>query len=364
MNSAAPAVSVLLPVRDGERFLLQALESLEAQRGVAFEILVIDDASRDRTPALLAAFAAAHPRVRPLAGPGQGLSRALNLGLEQARGRYLARLDADDQALPGRLAAQFAFLERHPEIGVLGTQALGMDEHGTRLGRIRVPVGPRRVRQALEISAAVIHPTVMMRRQPVLEVGGYRPLFDGAEDYDLWLRLSGITALDNLPEPWVLCRRHASRVTARQALRQARRSALALLAHEARRQGRPDPLDQRQNFAGWREAFEVLVPQARDRRRALTAASLADNGGSLRRRGSALLQGACLRVSGGGDRPLRRRLALACVRHQLQLARARRWREALACLPNHLACGTFALPLAYLRQAAILWPSRLDFRSD
>ena len=338
---------MLLPVRNGARFLPQALESLLQQEGVRLEILAIEDGSRDETPEILDAFARRAPQLRILSGAGRGLSRALNLGLMHARGDYIARLDADDIALPGRLAAQHDFLEQHPKVAVLGTQALRIDAQGQRRGKIRVPCGKKRVRAALARSCALIHPSVMMRRSALKAVGGYRPALDRAEDYDLWLRLSEVAEIDNLPQPWILCRRHAGQVTQRHALLQARRSALARIAQDVRLRGRADPLE----TPAWRSRLQAA--DALDPLHALTAAALADNGGTLRPRGAQLLAGACRRVQGNAR--LQQRLALAWVRHLLQLWRAGRRREVLACLPQAGRCGKVACLTALVRHSAILW---------
>lgn len=350
-----PTVSVLLPVRNGARFLALALDSLIAQTDVAYEIIAIDDGSCDETPAILRCYTALSTDLRVITGQGNGLSHALNLGLAHARGCYIARMDADDIALPGRLAAQCQYLDHHPDIGVLGTQALRIDPTGARGGRVRVPIGSQRVRAALAISCALIHPTVMLRRASLLAVGGYRPQFDGAEDYDLWLRLSEITELDNLPQPWLLWRQHNSQVSTRRALRQARGAALALLAHQVRQSGAADPLADQQTLAGWRQSF-LEIADAPLRVHALTIAALVDNGGSLRRRGSAYLQAVCNRLN-QSDPALTRRIALACVRHQRQLLRAGRWREALARWPVYLASCGVELLRAYFIHASILWRS-------
>jgi hypothetical protein len=351
-------VSVLLPVRNGERFLAQALDSLIAQRGIDFEIIAIDDGSSDATPAVLARYAALYHCLRLATGEGRGISHALNLGLALARGRYIARMDADDIAFPDRFAVQSRHLDQHPAVGVLGTQALRIDVDGVSRGRIRVPTGQRRVRAALAISSALIHPTVMMRREPLLAVGGYRSLFDGAEDYDLWLRLSEFTELDNLAEPWLWCRRHGAQVSTRHALRQARRSALALVTHGFRQSGIADSLAECQSLGGWRQAFAAVDPVSVARVHALTVAALVDNSGSLRPRGSAYLLAICKAVNGWrGDRRLAQRIALACVRHQLQLLRNRRWRELIACLLNHLLSCHVRLLKAYFIHASILWRS-------
>lgn len=354
---ASPTVSVLLPVRNGERFLAQALDSVIAQQGIDFEIIAIDDGSNDATPSVLAKYTALHSGLLVVTGEGRGLSHALNLGLALAGGRYIARMDADDIALPGRLAAQCAYLDRHPEIGVLGTQAWRIDVDGVRQGRIRVPIGQRRVRAGLMVSSVLIHPTVMMRREPLLAVGGYRPLFDGAEDYDLWLRLSAITELDNLAQPWLLCRRHDNQVSTRFALRQARRSALALISDQLRQAGETDPFASRQNLGGWRPILEGSDSAMIARVRALTAVALVDNGGSLRPRGSAYFRAICKAANRPHNHPLTRRIALACVRHQLRLLRVRRWREALACLFQHWAHFHLQLLQAYFAHARVLWRS-------
>ncbi len=338
---------MLLPVRDGARFLPQALESLLQQTGVRLEILAIEDGSRDETPAILDAFARRAPQLRILSGAGRGLSRALNLGLAHARAPYIARLDADDLALPGRLAAQHAFLERHPEVAVLGTQALRIDAQGQLQGKIRVPCGKKRVRAALARSCALLHPSVMMRRSALSAVGGYRPALDRAEDYDLWLRLSEVAEIDNLPQPWILCRRHAGQVTQRHALLQARRSALARIAQDFRLQGRADPLE----TPDWRPRLQAA--DALDPLHALTAAALADNGGTLRPRGARLLAGACRRVQ--GDARWQQRLALAWVRHLLQLGRSGRGREVMTSLPQAMRCGKVACLTALVQHGAILW---------
>lgn len=355
-DGAFPLVSVLLPVRDGARHLPAALHSLLIQKGVPFEIIAIDDASQDDTPAILAAFAASHPGVRVLRGDGRGIARALGLGLAAAQGRYIARMDADDIALPGRLAAQALHLERHPGIGVLGTQAHAIDVQGKPLGRVRVPVGVEQVRRALDVSSALIHPSVMMRVDMLRAAGGYRSLFDGAEDYDLWLRLSSVTHLDNLPRPWLLLRRHGGQYSVRRSLRQARLAALALVSQRMRVRLGVDPLEGAASLGGWRERFSSVDAGLAAQIRPLTVSALVDNGGSLRWRGGRLLH-AVVRVPPVSDE-VGERLALASARHLLQLWRRRRWLESLGLAPGFLRIYGWGLLKGFGRHAAILVMSR------
>src|SRR5437867_9556704 len=108
-----PRVSVLMPVRDGERFVREAVESILGQTFQNFELLIVDDGSTDATPSILLEFT--DPRLVRLRQDRAGLIAALNRGLDLARGEYIARMDADDIALPRRLERQVKFLDGNPE---------------------------------------------------------------------------------------------------------------------------------------------------------------------------------------------------------------------------------------------------------
>jgi glycosyltransferase involved in cell wall biosynthesis len=207
----APAVSILMGVRDGARWLRDAVESVWAQTCGDLELIVVDDGSTDATPDLLASFR--DPRLRVERQLRAGLARALNRSLGLARGPLIARLDADDLALPERIARQRAFLDAHPEVGVLGTGAREVDADGRELRTIRPPQDDRAIRRALIRRNPFVHSSMMMRRALVEQVGGYDPSFPVAQDYDLWLRLSGVTRMANLPEPLVVRRLVPGRVT-------------------------------------------------------------------------------------------------------------------------------------------------------
>jgi glycosyltransferase involved in cell wall biosynthesis len=134
---AAPAVSIVMPVRDGERFLQSAIDSVLAQSFTDFELIVIDDGSSDSTLAILAEAARRDPRIVVVSKGSMGIVAALNLGLAMARSPLVARLDADDIALPGRLARQVETMQRDPVLGVLGGFAELIDESGrTRCRRL------------------------------------------------------------------------------------------------------------------------------------------------------------------------------------------------------------------------------------
>lgn len=233
---ASPLVSVLVPMHNAERFLEQTLTSVLAQSFADFELLVVDDLSTDGSAAILSRFVEADPRVRVLqrSGGAPGLSFALNLGLDKARGALIARLDADDIALPHRLARQVEWLLAHPDCAILGSFIEMMDQEGNPTGLHREPLGAAAIALHSMVGTPFAHPAVMMRRD-FLEAHRLRYHEMPAQDYDLWARMLVCGAKgDNIPEALVRYRVHASsdsnvRATAHERI--ARSTALRQLAH-------------------------------------------------------------------------------------------------------------------------------------
>jgi glycosyltransferase involved in cell wall biosynthesis len=184
-SGTAPLVSVVMGVRNGSASLAATLDSLTSQEGVDLEIVVINDGSSDDTGALLAARAASEPRLRVLDRPGRGLTRSLIEGCQVARGTFLARQDAGDLSLPGRLLRQLRCLEEHPEASLCSTHVRLVVPEGATV-RINAPE-PGELADGL--TGPAIHGSVMMRRSAYERAGGYRPMFYFAQDIDLWSRM-------------------------------------------------------------------------------------------------------------------------------------------------------------------------------
>jgi glycosyltransferase involved in cell wall biosynthesis len=207
-----PKVTVLMPVYNEERYVSEAIESILTQTFTNFEFIIIDDGSTDGTPAILTEYARQDPRIIILRNEtNQGLIAALNRGLEAARGQYIARMDADDVSLPERLARQVAYLDQHPEVGVLGTNVAYIDAEGRLLNEGRPkdpqPLSPAMLQWLLLWRCAIYHPTVMLRQSILAETGlAYDPAFRHAEDRDLWTRLAPYTIIASLPEVLVYYR--------------------------------------------------------------------------------------------------------------------------------------------------------------
>jgi glycosyltransferase involved in cell wall biosynthesis len=185
-------ISVLMPFRDAAGTVEEAASSILAQRGAALELVAIDDASRDDGARKLSTLAGRDRRIVLVSGDGCGIAAALGRGLTAARGELVARMDADDVALPGRLAKQAALLESDPRLGAVGTRVapLGPCAEGMRryISWQNALVGPREHQRDLFVESPLCHPSAMLRRTALDEVGGWRDV-PWAEDYDLWLRL-------------------------------------------------------------------------------------------------------------------------------------------------------------------------------
>lgn len=239
----APRVTVVMPVFNGERWLADAVQSVLGQTVREIELVAVDDGSTDKSGAILKRFAATDERVR-LAGDAKtnlGISAALNTGWRLARSPYIARLDADDIALPDRMARQIAFLDAHPTVAAVGGAVVIIDDSGRRGSIIRYPTSSRSIRSRLPHRNCFAHPAVTIRRSALERVGGYR--IDHVEDYDLWLRLSEGDDLANLREPVILYRQHRDQVSLQALEEQSTRMLAVQAAASARRVGRPDPLD-------------------------------------------------------------------------------------------------------------------------
>jgi glycosyltransferase involved in cell wall biosynthesis len=213
--SRRPLVSVIVSVANGERYLRIALESILRQSVSDLELLVVDDGSDDATPEILGAIADA--RLRVLRNEERsGLATSLNRALDEARGRYVARLDADDVAMPRRIERQLARMASSPSLGILGSAVLELDA-AHRPGAVHaMPSGPSAVRWAALFSSPFFHPSVLFDRELLHRYAlRYDSAYLESEDYDLWTRLLVRGDGDNLPDPLLLYRVHAGQASSR-----------------------------------------------------------------------------------------------------------------------------------------------------
>jgi glycosyltransferase involved in cell wall biosynthesis len=213
-----------MSVYNGENYIIPALESMFSQSFSDFEFILVDDASTDGTARILADYARKDHRLCVLSNSeNMGIARSLNLGLEHAKGDYIARMDADDISLPPRLQKQFDFMEAHPEIGVMGTSVELIDADGQVIDERVYPPEPIIIRWRLALENPICHPTVMIRRSHLNDLR-YDADLATAQDYHLWCRLSGHTRFANLPEPLLQLRKHGENMTCKSGKEQRQNS--------------------------------------------------------------------------------------------------------------------------------------------
>jgi glycosyltransferase involved in cell wall biosynthesis len=244
---AAPRISVLMPVYNGEAYLDEAIRSILSQTFADFEFLIMDDGSTDRTPAILDRIAAADRRIRVFRRENRGIIATLNELLELARAELIARMDADDIALPHRFAEQVRYLDENPDCVLVASSVVLIDPDGSDLTvRDGAHTHEEINRALLETGGQIIyHPATMMRRQALLDLGGYRSGYFHAEDLDLFLRLGEVGRLVNLPEPLLKYREHLGKVGAVHAQLQGEVVRRVLLeAHERRGLTPPESIRQ------------------------------------------------------------------------------------------------------------------------
>src|SRR3989344_535184 len=219
-----PKVSVVMSVYNGGSYVEEAMNSILGQTFTDFELILIDDGSTDRTPAIIASFS--DPRIVRINHPTNvGLVTALREGVERARGELIARMDADDISLPERFAKQVVFFDTHPEVGVLGTAMRQVNSAGQLLAIISPPTDHALIEWSSLFESTVMHPTVMMRRSVVLQAGNYNPDYIHVEDTELWSRMILITRFANLSEPLCIRRWRVGSISYQKSSLQQQRSA-------------------------------------------------------------------------------------------------------------------------------------------
>lgn len=211
-----PLLSVLMSVHNGERYVEESIASILRQTFSDFEFIIVDDGSSDGTGLILERFAKKDVRVRIITkGRRIGLASSLNCALRSSLGTYVARQDADDLSLPGRLAVQVDFLKRNERIGLVGTWGTEIDHQGNLIGPLRRhPTSDPMLKWLLLFRNTFIHTSVMARKDVLMIVGAYDRAFETSQDYDLWSRLCHHTSFANIAEELVLYRTHPGQIGA------------------------------------------------------------------------------------------------------------------------------------------------------
>ena len=234
-------VSVIMPVFNGEAYLREAVESILGQTYGDFEFIIIDDGSTDGSVDIIQHYGNIDPRIKFMGQSHRGIVAALNAGLAAAHGAWVFRMDADDVALPQRLAIQTSRIRRDPSLVLLGGWYETMDAGGNFLKSYKIPDRHEILVHSLETGRLLIcHPIAGFRKDLVAGLGGYRERFRHAEDIDLWLRMIGRGRFGCCQHSVLKLRKHADNVSNKQLLIQSLNSMAARICYFRNKLGYED----------------------------------------------------------------------------------------------------------------------------
>lgn len=216
-NNQSPLISVILPVHNAAKYLTEALESLRYQTYPHFEVIAIDDGSTDGSYKILKNYASLDSRFRIFKNKTNlKIAHTLNFGLTKAKGRFLARMDADDISLPARFHKQIKFLQKHPGVVVVGGQCLTMDKNSRLTGKKLFPITHIAIHELMYTANPLQHPSVMINRSLLPKTFiWYNPHLTPAEDLDLYFRLGKFGLYANLKTTILMYRQHQNSETFR-----------------------------------------------------------------------------------------------------------------------------------------------------
>ncbi len=205
-----PQVTVLLPVFNASLYLREAVDSILDQTFKHFELLIINDGSKDDSAAILSSYTDSRIRIINH-DKNKGLIKTLNEGLQIAKGKYIIRMDADDVSVHNRIEMQVKFMEANTDIVLAGAWFKDID------GKIKVAKTPTKyeaLKSQLFFSCALAHPTIIIRKNIFIENNlFYNSEFPHAEDYELWVRVSRLFKVANIPEVLLNYRFHEGQVS-------------------------------------------------------------------------------------------------------------------------------------------------------
>lgn len=205
-------VTIVIPNLNGLPFLKNSIESCLSQTCQS-EILIVDNGSTDGSQNFVSKMQEKYPRIKLVAEPSRGIARALNSGIRAAETKYIARLDSDDEMLPERIQMQLNYLESNSDCVLVGSQLTYINEDGKVVGFSEYPESSEQILKFMAFGNPIAHPSVMYRRDEILKAGLYDPRIEGAEDLDMWIRLSTFGKFKNLPAPLTRYRQHVGQIS-------------------------------------------------------------------------------------------------------------------------------------------------------
>ena len=217
MQTRQGTISVVIPARGPCPYISYTLDSLILSEIPPIEIIIVDDGISQDAVIKIESYRTLLPIVLK-ANNGSGIVDALNTGIQTATGEFIARIDSDDNILPGRFKTQLNYLSQDRSISVVGSNAFYIDELGKVTGKSNYPIGLLNENPKFQVECLISHPSTMFRTENALRIGGYRKLFKWkkiqvAEDFDFWHRIAKTGKILVIPDPLIEYRQHASQIS-------------------------------------------------------------------------------------------------------------------------------------------------------
>ena len=241
---SSPAISVLMPCYNASEFIRESIESILSQTYSDFELIVINDGSTDDTQTIIEEYAERDKRIKIMSKSNSGLPDSLNVGLLPAKGEWIARLDADDIAMPNRLQKQIEYIGKKCDTVLLGSGCIIIDQCGNEINKYKYPEDHHELVRLMErIGSPFPHSSAFFSRKLVQKIGGYYSRFNACEDVDLWLRISNFGSIGCLSEPLIKLRKHSGSITAKKWKYYAIMNVAAIICNLRTKYGMTPPSD-------------------------------------------------------------------------------------------------------------------------
>lgn len=213
-TSGSVEVSVVMSCYNGEEWIRESIQSVIDQTYTNFEFIIVDDGSTDRSLDIMNEFARQDERITVIAKENTGLTHSLNIGLNESKGEWIARIDSDDICEPFRFERQILRAKANPDFVFVGSGFYIIDETGKTVKEYQCPANHKELQSNLYNAGFFPpHSSAFFRAGAAKEIGGYRVRIKRAQDWDLWLRLSNVGKLTAVDEPLVKIRKHSAQVS-------------------------------------------------------------------------------------------------------------------------------------------------------
>lgn len=236
-----PAISVLMAIQHAGRFLEPALQSLANQTFQDYELIIVDNNSRDGADRIVAEWAERDVRIRRYRQNVLGAAKCINFAASVAEAPLFARLDGTDVLHPDRLRIQHDRMRQEPHLGLLGGRVELIDINDNVIGRRDLPLTDHDLRSFLRRGNPFVQSTVLMRRSVFEAVGGYRITLRTSNDFDLWCRMADVAQIANMQEVLARFRVIEGGIPTSRPVRMALTDACIIAAAHARANGKPEP---------------------------------------------------------------------------------------------------------------------------